>query len=75
MILNYIIIFVLIAAVVAFFVYLFIKKDNTEELRTDRSENVYTVEQMTEFIKRRLDEITRYWTIRRRATKKKKQKI
>ncbi|MBQ9267765.1 MAG: Flp pilus assembly complex ATPase component TadA [Clostridia bacterium] len=59
MFLNYAIIFILIAGVIGFFVYLFTKKDPTDQLQAERANKVYTIESMTEFIKLRLDEITR----------------
>ena len=59
MFLNYALIFILIAALISFFIYLFTKKNNNEDLAVNTSERSYSVEQMTEFIKRRLDEITR----------------
>ena len=59
MFINYALIFILIAALIGFFVYLFTKKNTGEETMVNSSDKAYTVEQMTEFIKKRLDEITR----------------
>ncbi len=59
MFINYALIFILIAALVGFFIYLFTKKNTGEEAIANSSDKIYTVEQMTEFIKKRLDEITR----------------
>ncbi len=59
MFLNYAIIFILIFGVIAFFIYLFTRKDSTEDLNVSRADRSYTIDNMTEFIKLRLDEITR----------------
>ena len=59
MFINYAIIFILIGLLIAFFVYLFTRKDSHEDVSTSFSNKTYTVEHMTDFIKHRLDEITR----------------
>ena len=59
MILNYALIAVLILALLIFILYLFKKTDSTAVLRVAKDGRTYTVEQMTRFIKDRLDEITR----------------
>ena len=59
MILNYALIGVLILCLLIFIGYLFKKSDSSAVLRVDRSGRTYTIEQMTAFIKDRMDEITR----------------
>lgn len=59
MILNYALIAVLILALLVFILYLFKKTDSTAVLRVNKDGRTYNVEQMTRFIKDRMDEITR----------------
>lgn len=59
MILNYAIIVILILAAIAFFIYIFTKKDSGAVMKVTRDGRTYTIDQMTQFIKARLDEITR----------------
>lgn len=77
MILNYALIAVLIIGLLIFIGYLFRKTDSTAVLRVSKDGRTYSVEQMTRFIKDRMDEITRtnlydIRSIRRRNEKKKK---
>ncbi len=59
MLLNYALIFVLIIGLLIFIGYLFKKTDSSAVLRVNKDGRTYTIEQMTQFIKGRLDEITR----------------
>ena len=59
MLLNYALIFVLIIGLLVFIGYLFKKTDSSAVLRVNKDGRTYTIEQMTQFIKGRLDEITR----------------
>ncbi len=59
MLLNYALIFVLIVGLLVFIGYLFKKTDSSAVLRINKDGRTYTIEQMTQFIKGRLDEITR----------------
>ena len=59
MLLNNIIIFLLIAAAIAFVIYIFTKSDSNSVVKLNKDGRTYTVEQMTQFIKARMDEITR----------------
>ena len=59
MILNYALIAVLILGLLVFILYLFKKTDSTAVLRVNKDGRTYNVEQMTRFIKDRMDEITR----------------
>ena len=59
MLLNYALIFVLIVGLLVFIGYLFKKTDSSAVLRINKDGLTYTIEQMTQFIKGRLDEITR----------------
>ena len=59
MILNYALIAVLILGLLVFILYLFKKTDSTAVLRVNKDGRTYNVEQMTSFIKDRMDEITR----------------
>jgi pilus assembly protein CpaF len=56
---NYLLIFILIGGVIAFFVYVFTKKDSNFATKNAKDGRTYTIEQMTLFIKNRLDEITK----------------
>ena len=59
MILNYALIAALIIGLLVFILYLFKKTDSTAVLRVNKDGRTYNVEQMTSFIKDRMDEITR----------------
>ena len=59
MILNYALIAALIIGLLVFILYLFKKTDSTAVLRVNKDGRTYNVEQMTRFIKDRMDEITR----------------
>ena len=59
MILNYALIAVLILGLLIFIGYLFRKTDSTAVLKVNKDGRTYSVEQMTRFIKDRMDEITR----------------
>ena len=59
MFLNYTLIGILVFAAIFFFMYIIFKKDNTMMPKNERDNKMYTVDQMTKFIKARLDEITR----------------
>ena len=59
MFLNYAIIFLIVGALVAFIIYIFMKSDSTGSVKVNKDGRTYTVEQMTKFIKARMDEITR----------------
>ena len=59
MFVNYTLIGILICSALFFFAYILMKKDNTLLPKTERDKKMYTVDQMTKFIKARLDEITR----------------
>ncbi len=59
MFLNYAIIFLLIGGTIAFIVYIFTKNDSSSVMKLNKDGRTYTVEQMTKFIKARMDEITR----------------
>ncbi|MBQ9314339.1 MAG: pilus assembly protein CpaF [Clostridia bacterium] len=59
MFLNYAIIFLIIGALVGFIIYIFTKSDSGPTTKLNKDGRTYTVEQMTNFIKARMDEITR----------------
>ena len=59
MILNYALIAALVIALLIFIGYLFKKTDSSAIYKVDRGGRSYTLEQMTYFIKERMDEITR----------------
>ena len=59
MFLNYAIIFVIVALLIGFIIYIFTKNDSTTTTKLNKDGRTYTVEQMTKFIKARMDEITR----------------
>lgn len=59
MFINWALIIGLVLTAVIFFAYIFLKKDTSLAPRSERESKMYTVEQMTVFIKARLDEITR----------------
>ena len=59
MFVNYTLIGILVFGAIFFFAYIFVKKDNTMLPKNERDKKMYTVDQMTKFIKARLDEITR----------------
>ncbi len=57
---NYLLIFILIAGLFVFIGYLFSKSNNSTVIQNIKKEGrIYSVERMTEFIKARMDEITR----------------
>ena len=57
---NYLLIFILIAMLFVFVGYLFSKSNNSTVMQDLKKEvRIYSVERMTEFIKARMDEITR----------------
>ena len=56
---NYLIIAILVIGLFVFIGYLFSKSDSGILQETDKSVRIYSVERMTEFIKARMDEITR----------------
>ena len=59
MFLNNAIIFILIGLAIAFVVYIFMKSDTNSVVKMNKDGRTYTVDQMTRFIKVRMDEITR----------------
>ena len=59
MFLNNAIIFILIAGAIAFIVYIFMRNDSNSVVKLNKDGRTYTVDQMTKFIKARMDEITR----------------
>ena len=59
MFLNNAIIFILIGAAIAFIVYIFMRNDSNSVVKLNKDGRTYTVDQMTKFIKARMDEITR----------------
>ncbi len=59
MFINWALIIGLVLTAIIFFAYIFFKKDTSLTPRGERENKMYTVEQMTIFIKARLDEITR----------------
>ena len=59
MILNYALIAVLVVLFVIFIGYLFKRNDSSAIYKVDKDGRTYTIEQMTRFIKDRMDEITR----------------
>ena len=59
MFLNNAIIFLLVGALIAFVIYIFTKNDSNAAIKLNKDGRTYTVEQMTKFIKARMDEITR----------------
>jgi len=59
MFLNYAIIFLIVAALIGFIIYIFTKNDSSPLGKQNKDGRTYTIEQMTNFIKARMDEITR----------------
>lgn len=59
MFLNNAIIFILIGAAIAFVVYIFMRNDSNSVVKLNKDGRTYTIDQMTKFIKARMDEITR----------------
>ena len=59
MFINYTLIGILVFGAIFFFVYILTKKDNSMLPKNERDNKMYTIDQMTKFIKARLDEITR----------------
>lgn len=56
---NYLLIFILIAALFIFVGYLFSKSESSVIQDIRKEGRAYNIDQMTEFIKARMDEITR----------------